>query len=51
MKDKDIHKENSKDYQKIKALKALAIAKELEHKQLKGGKAYHRLDNKTHVLR
>ena len=45
-----IHFDNSKGQQKIKALKALEKAKELEQEKLKNGKNYQKINYKTWVL-
>lgn len=50
MKGENIHFANSRSYQKKKAEKALAKAKELEASKQKG-KTLHRVDSKTIVLR
>lgn len=41
------HLESNPVYHRDKAIKALELAKALEKKQLKGGKSYQRIDNKT----
>ncbi|OBX17746.1 hypothetical protein [Bizionia sp. APA-3] len=45
-----INDENSKNHQRQKALKALALAKQLEAKKLKAGATHTRIDKKTFKL-
>lgn len=45
-----IHIDNSQGQQRLKALKALEIAKQLERENLKNGKKYQKINYKTWVL-